>query len=378
VNPIAFVRGTIYTDPWSEPIADGALVIENGRIAALGSRQSMPIPRDSQIVDCGGTVLTAGFWNSHVHFTDRQWAGAEALPAEELERLLRRDFIRYGFTSLFDLSSNLADTLAIRRRIESGEVDGPRIRSTGEGIIAAGAAPPETVFDAMGWMSVALHDVDGPEDAAAAARALLSAGADAIKIFASAAPSMPHSQVSQESMRAAVDVAHAAQKPVFVHPNDADDVMRAVHAGVDVVAHTIPHSQSWGGELGAVRAAGIALIPTLTLWAGDARRTAVEQLAAFRTGGGTILFGTDYGAVGADPTQEYALMAQAGMSFREILASLTTAPARRFDRSHIAGALVPGGPADIVVLNGDPSKDPTAFADVRLTLRAGRKLYEKP
>jgi imidazolonepropionase-like amidohydrolase len=378
VNPIAFVRGTIYTDPWSEPIADGALVIENGRIAALGSRQGVPIPKDSQIVDCGGTVVTAGFWNSHVHFTERKWAGAEALPAEELERLLRRDFMRYGFTSLFDLSSNLANTHAIRRRIESGEVDGPRIRSTGEGIIAAGAAPPETVFDAMGWMNVALHEVDGPEDAAAAARALLIAGADAIKIFASAAPSMPHSQVSQESMRAAVDMANAAQKPVFVHPNNGDDVMRAVRAGVDVVAHTIPHSQSWEGELSAVRGAEIALIPTLRLWTGDARRTAVEQLAAFRTGGGTILFGTDYGAVGADPTQEYALMAQAGMSFRGILASLTTAPARRFDRSHIAGALVPGGPADIVVLNGDPSKDPTAFADVRLTLRAGRKLYEKP
>jgi imidazolonepropionase-like amidohydrolase len=377
VNPIAFVRGTIYTDPWSEPIADSALVVEGGHIAALGSRQRVPIPKDAQIIDCGGAALTAGFWNSHVHFTQRKWADAGTLAAAELGLHLQ-EFTRYGFTSLFDLSSNLANTHAIRRRIESGEVDGPRIRSTGEGIIAAGAAPPETVFDAMGWMKVALHEVDGPDDAAAAARALLAAGADAIKIFASAAPSMPDSRVSQESMRAAVDVAHAAQKPVFVHPNDGDDVMRAVRAGVDVVAHTFPRSQSWEDELGAVRAAEIALIPTLTLWTGDARRAAVEQLAAFRTGGGTILFGTDYGAVGADPSQEYALMAQARMSFREILASLTTAPARRFGHSHIAGTLVPGDQADIVVLNGDPSKDPTAFADVRLTLRAGRKLYEKP
>ena len=62
-------------------------------------------------------------------------------------------------------------------------------------------------------------------------------------------------------------------------------------------------------------------------------------------------------------------MAQAGMSFREILASLTTAPARRFDRSHIAGALVPGGPADLVVLNEDPEGF-GILRRIRLSLRA--------
>jgi imidazolonepropionase-like amidohydrolase len=373
VNSIAFVRGTIYADPWSEPIVDGALVVEGDRIVAVGPRQNAKLPEAAQIVDCGGAVVTAGFWNSHVHFMERKWTGADAKPADELQHLLFQEFGRYGFTSVFDLSSDLENTHAIRRRIESGEVDGPRIRSTGEGIIAAGTAPPDSVFEAMGWMKATLREVDGPDTAASAARDLLKAGADAIKVFVSS-PSTPDVAVSLESMRAIVDVAHAAKAPVFVHPNGGDDVMRAVRAGADVIAHTFPRSQSWEDELTAVGAAEVALIPTLALWRDDARRIAVEQLASLRARGEAILFGTDYGAVGADPTQEYALMAQAGMSFREILASLTTTPARRFGDSQSEGTLAPGAPADIVVLDRDPTRDVTAYADVRFALRAGRKL----
>jgi len=68
-------------------------------------------------------------------------------------------------------------------------------------------------------------------------------------------------------------------------------------------------------------------------------------------------------------------MAAAGMSFRQVLASLTTAPAERFGESKQQGRIAPGLHADLVVLKDDPSKDIRALAAVQYTLRAGKIIY---
>jgi imidazolonepropionase-like amidohydrolase len=91
--------------------------------------------------------------------------------------------------------------------------------------------------------------------------------------------------------------------------------------------------------------------------------------------GGTVLFGTDLGAVDPDPSEEYALMAEAGMNFRRILASLTTAPAELFGKSQQLGRIAPGFHADLVVLKDDPSMNPRALAEVKYTLRDGKVIY---
>jgi cytosine/adenosine deaminase-related metal-dependent hydrolase len=84
--------------------------------------------------------------------------------------------------------------------------------------------------------------------------------------------------------------------------------------------------------------------------------TAVGQLRAWLADGGMVLFGTDLGAVDPDPAEEYALMAEAGMSFRQILASLTTTPAERFGDSSRLGRIARGLQADLVVLNSGASR----------------------
>src|SRR6185436_12525072 len=82
---------------------------------------------------------------------------------------------------------------------------------------------------------------------------------------------------------------------------------------------------------------------------------------------------TDY-----DTTDEFALMAGAGLDWRAILASLTTAPAERFDETLRRGRVASGLDADLVVLEADPSADVTAFANVRYTIRGGRIVYTAP
>jgi len=382
----ALTGGTIYVSPTEEPIEDGVLLIEGSSIAAAGRRDSVPIPEASEALDCSRLTITAGFWNSHVHFFERKWANAGEMPADELSRQLQ-EFTRYGFTSVFDLSSQWENTRRIRERIESGEVRGPSIRSTGVGLIPPGGMPPESVTRVLGMAPVRLPEVSDSAHAVAVSRKILRDGVDGLKLFVSGAPSMPPASLSESVMRAAVHEAHAAGKPVFAHPNSGADVASAVAAGVDVIAHTTPLSGAWNEALlGTMLERSVAITPTLSLWQ-DAMRhdrisvqeqfvgTAVQQLQAWHDLGAEVLFGTDYGAVGADPSAEYALMSDAGMNFREILAALTTAPAARFGKSDKLGRITAGFQADIAVLSGNPAAGLHHLAEVMYTLRRGEVVY---
>src|SRR5262249_58915416 len=104
----------------------------------------------------------------------------------------------------------------------------------------------------------------------------------------------------------------------------------------------------------------------------------VHEFGLFAAAGGKVLFGTDVGYVSdADPTEEYVLMARAGMSPLQILASLTTTPAERWNETQRHGRIAPGMEADIVVLEGDPVRDVKQFANVKCTVRGGAVIFAK-
>jgi imidazolonepropionase-like amidohydrolase len=381
---LALVGGTIYVSPVGEPVPEGIVLIQDGTITAVGDTDSVELPEDIPTLDCSGLTITAGFWNSHVHFFERKWMDVAAIPTGELDRQLQEMLTRYGFTSVFDLASASDNTRRLRERVESGEVPGPRIRSNGEALIPPGALPSALVLDMMGAMSVANPEVGEAQEAAAASRRLLAAGVDGIKLIAS---SPGGASLPEGAIRAAVREAHRLGKPVFVHPNSGADVLRAIRGGADVVAHTTPRSGPWDETiLTEARERRVALTPTLTIWKDNARHdrlsaqeqivdAALGQLRAWVASGGSVLFGNDLGAVDYDPTEEYVLMAEAGMTFQQILASLTTAPAERFGESRRLGRIAAGLEADLVVLEGDPAGDIRALADVRYTLRSGRVIY---
>jgi imidazolonepropionase-like amidohydrolase len=113
-------------------------VIDGDTIVDVGS----DVPAGAKTIDCSGLTITAGFWNSHVHFFERMWAGAKSIPAAELQRQLDEFLTRYGFVSVFDLSSDRRNTRAVRDRIEAGEVSGPRIRTTGRDCYRLAAPHP--------------------------------------------------------------------------------------------------------------------------------------------------------------------------------------------------------------------------------------------
>jgi imidazolonepropionase-like amidohydrolase len=187
--------------------------------------------------------------------------------------------------------------------------------------------------------------------------------------------------------KAAVDVAHAAGKPAFAHPQNKAGVDAVVAAGVDVMAHTIPSETGYtSDQLAGFKSQGTALTPTLSLWTTGiggpeyiARRvqSGVNQLKAFSDNGGVVLFGTDIGYIKIyDTSLEYELMHRA-LSAPQVLASLTTNPARYF-KAATKGKVEKGFDADLVVLDGDPMTDVRNLTKVTATIRAGKVIYQRP
>jgi len=105
----------------------------------------------------------------------------------------------------------------------------------------------------------------------------------------------------------------------------------------------------------------------------------LKEVKSYSDIGGRIMFGTDIGFLPdyASLTKEFGYLARAGLSFSQILASLTTVPAERLGFGGSVGVIKRGMDADLLVLDGDPAKDQSAFYRVALTLREGRVIYRK-
>jgi imidazolonepropionase-like amidohydrolase len=380
---LVLLGGTVYKSPDAAPLSDAVLLSSNGVITAIGSRSEIQIPSDARVIDCTGKTVVAGFWNSHVHFTQSVWRNAASAPAAALQDHMRQMLTGWGFTTVWDLGSDPRDSLALRRRVDAGQVPGPRILLAGDIFPKGGHPvylPPE----------MQLPEAATPEEAAQMARDDLAMGLDGMKLFTGAYMGdklVPVVNMDVATAKAAVDVAHAQGKPVFAHPQNKTGADTAIAAGVDVLAHIVPTQPGYTPEqLAAFKSQGTALIPTLSLFttvildpAMTARLVAsgVNQLKAFSDNGGVVLFGTDVGFTTVYNTSlEYELMHRA-LSEREVLATLTTNPASYFKAAK-KGKIEAGFDADLVVLDGDPMADVRNLAKVAATIRAGQVIYQKP
>jgi len=323
----------------------------------------------------------AGFWNSHVHFSEAVWRNAASAPAAALTQHMQDMLTRWGFTTVWDLGSDPDDTLPLRRRVHSGEVPGPSIHVAGN-MFPKGGHPVYVPRE------VPLPEVATPDEAARQARYFLEIGDDGIKLFTGAfMGDQPVVNMDPAIAKAAVEVAHAQGRPVFAHPQNKTGVETVIAAGVDVLAHTVPAEGGYTPEqLERFKSQRIALIPTLSLFTtvvldpGVTSRlvnATVNQLKQFSENGGPVLFGTDVGFIKLyDTTREYELMHRA-LTERQVLASLTTNPASYFKAAN-KGRVEKGFDADLVVLDGDPITDVTNLAKVAHTIRAGKMIYQKP
>lgn len=385
---LAIVGGTIFTSPQCVPIDRGVVVLHDGKIDSVGSVDTFSIRSDATTIDASGLYVTAGFWNSHVHYTgaleDAAWEDAAYV-----NEILSNTFLRWGFVNTVDTGSWLDNTLRIRRRIENeDDVDGPRILIAGGSFVPKDGSPYYV-------KPIKLPEFLGVENARKRVLSSLRAGADAIKLFTGSWAARGLVVVMEPGhVQAATDAAHEQGALVFAHPSDSDGARVAIENGVDILAHVFPSQMKgpWDKTLPAEMASrDMALIPTLQLWRPELTKiglpaeivnrvenTAIEQIKAIHEVGVTILFGTDVGYTQeVDTTDELRLMGRAGLDYRDILESLTTAPATRYGFTETEGRIQENYEADLVLLGSDPREDVTAYADVRATIRGGKVVYQR-
>jgi imidazolonepropionase-like amidohydrolase len=367
----------VYPSPTAGPIDNAVVLIQHGQIVAVGRRTELKAPTSAQVIDCTGKVIVAGFWNSHVHF-ETGWQAIAQVPAGQVEAHLHEMLTRWGFTTVWDLGSDPANTLALRQRINSREVPGPQI-------LMAGDIFPQNGHPVYLPAEMQLPEAASSQQAEQMARQYMKMGLDGVKLFTGAfMGDKPVVNMDTSIVKAAADVAHAAGKPVFAHPQNRIGVDNALAGGVDVLAHTIPSEGSFtADELARMKQQHTALIPTLTLWttvvseqviADKLVSSGVDETKTYFSEGGTILFGTDVGFQSRyDTAQEYEYMGRA-MGWRDILASLTSNPSAFFKQPS-KGRVEKGMSADLVVLDADPASDVRNFSKVEYTIREGEIIY---
>ena len=372
---LAIVNATVYASPQASAQPGVTVLIHDGKIAALGKH--VPIPEGTTTLPCKGCVVLAGFWNAHVHFMEPKWDDAAHQSAEKLAGQIEAMLTHSGFTTVVDTGSDGENTIALRQRIESGEIAGPRIYTSGAPIFPAHALP----FYLDG-LSTALRSKLGQPETPAEATAFVdknaALGTDIVKLFTGSI--VKPNQIAPMSVpiaRVAADEAHRRGQLVFAHTSNLEGTRVAVESGVDVLAHA-PEETGGIDEplLRTMVAQHMTMIPTLMLFSRDDNIAGIRALVSrFHSMGGRLVYGTDTGFLpDYDQGEEFRQLALSGLGFREVLAMLTTAPAELF---HVPGGKVePGTNGDLTVLSADPaSGDPAAFTKVLYTIRGGRVIF---
>jgi imidazolonepropionase-like amidohydrolase len=375
---LAITRATVYSAPDAPARRDVSIVIRHGMIAGVG--EHLRIPKGIEVISCQACIVFAGFWNAHVHFMEPQWNDAANQPADKLARQIREMLTHSGFTTVVDTASDGENTIALRRRVDSGEVLGPRIFTAGFPIFPAHALPyylaelPPELKAKMGQ----------PETAADAVTIVdknRAAGYDVVKLFTGSIVSPNHITPMQVAIaRAAADEAHRYGQLVFSHSSNLEGTNVAIDAGVDVLAHT-PEDTSGINDamLRRMIAQHMTIIPTLKLFSRDDSIAKIRGLDyRFHQLGGRLVYGTDTGFLpDYDQSEEFRQLLQAGFGFREVLAMLTTAPVELFHLSQREGKVISGMRGDLTILSEDPaSGNPEAFTKVRYTIRSGKVIWK--
>ena len=199
----------------------------------------MQIPSDARVIDCTGKTIVAGFWNSHVHFTEAVWRNAGSAPAAPLTAHMQEMLTRWGFTTVWSLGSDPDNSHGAAPPRQCGR--NPRSQYF-----------PRRQHFPKGRPSrlLAAGDADCPRRHAGAGRGdgavLPEIGLDGIKLFTGAYKGEDKPVVNMDAAiaKAAVDVAHAQGKPVFAHPQNTAGIEAVIAAGVDVMAHTVAGSRA--------------------------------------------------------------------------------------------------------------------------------------
>ncbi len=261
------VRGaTICISPDQPPLSNATLVARDGRLAAVGVHVS--VPPDAQMIPCNGCTITVAFWNTHVHFTQPKWLGAAWQGREKLNAQLADMLTSRGFATVVDLGSDLRVTVSLRRRVESGELNGPFIYTAGAAIYPENGLPFYVRNTMPKFMRRLTAQPATPAQAVRDEQRDVRMGADVLKLFTGSYVEPGYIKPMREDIaRAAVAAAHQRGQIAFAHSSNLEGIQVALSSGVDVLAHAPDTTDGIDDALIAEMARKATMIPTLKMFA---------------------------------------------------------------------------------------------------------------
>jgi imidazolonepropionase-like amidohydrolase len=383
------LRGGFVFDSESRTFEQRDLLVRDGKVGSSNGSAA-------RVIDCEGKYLVPGLIDCHVHITgsgDPQELNAArttslAQRAWKAERYAKAT-LDAGFTTVRDLGAADRLNIELAKAVDAGLVEGPRILAAGLGVTMTGG-------HGHGFLAT---EADGPDAVRKAVREQLRAGATAIKLFASGGVMTPgvdprSPSFTEDEMRAGVEEAHKAFRPVGAHAQATDGIKNAIRAGVDSIEHGV-----WLDDeaIQLMCERGTYLVATLTapwqiahcgLEAGipaymvDKGWQVLEaHHESFRNAvksGVRIAMGTDQGTPVNAPgenAQEMVRMAGLGMSNAAVLLATTAWAAELLRIENETGRIQEGLSADVLVLDRDPLADISVFTDqsaIRAVLQRGR------
>jgi imidazolonepropionase-like amidohydrolase len=366
---------------------DVVVLIDRDTIVRVGTGDGA-VPKGADVVDLRPLTGIPGLIDLHTHIT-YYWDGAPG--TKPLDRpatprtvdLVAKNGVRTletGVTTVRDLGASGGLDYALRDAINAGTFVGPRLFVAGQGISAARGGGP------------------APDAIPALVDARVKAGSDWIKVYGSRGSfqSVETTQtLTYEQMKAAVDAAHAAGRPIAIHSYGASGVKDAVRAGADSVEHGIELDDETIADM-AKR--GTVWVPTIDHnryyvdsvdeygWKPDVvpplqdyiEKNLESTKRAFKAGV-KIGMGSDavYSMFGQN-TRELAWMIKAGMTPAQALATATTIPAALLGHAKDLGAIAPGYFADLVAVDGDPLANiDVVITKVKVVIKGGAVVVDR-
>lgn len=371
------------------------VLVEGDKIAAVGPNLT-PAPGTEE-VKLPGTTLIPGLIDAHVHlflhpYNETSW-NDQVLKEPLSLRVARavaaaRATLLAGFTTVRDLGTEGAGDAdqGLKQAIEQGVVAGPRVLSSNRAIVATGAYGPKGYAFAV---PQGAEEASG-EGVTLAARRQMGEGADVVKLYADyhwQGSTRATATFTIPEMRGAVEAAHDAGRKVAAHAATAEGMRRAAEAGVDTVEHG---DEGTPPVFALLKAKGIAYCPTLAAtdaiqryrgWNGQAPEPAPitakrASFAAALRSGVTLCAGGDTGVFAhGQNAREEELMAAWGVPPAEVLRVATAGNARVLGLEDRLGAIRPGLLADLVAVEGDPTRDVSALERVRMVMKGGGRVH---
>ena len=371
------------------------VVVSGSKIISAGIPAGA-VPSNARVIALKGCTLMPGMIEGHSHlflhpYNEVPW-NDQVLKESRAERVARatvhaQKTLMAGFTTVRDLGTEGAgyDDVGLKRAIEKGVIPGPRMMVATRAIVATGSYGPNVLsYDQESIKGAA--EADGAEGLIKEVRTQIGKGADIIKIYADyrwgpngeARPTF-----TVDELKKAVEVASSSGRLVTVHASTVEGMRRAIEAGVA----TIEHGDDGTYELfRLMKEKGIALCPTLA--AGDAIsrysgwKPGMEEPARMKAkrksfadalkAGVTICMGGDVGVfTHGENAREMELMAGYGMQPLLVLQSATAVNADAFKLDQKVGRIRPGLLADLIAVEGDPSKKISAVRQVKLVMKNG-------